>query len=144
MIITLDTNVLLAALIRGTGASNFIFRLVLDEKIKLALSTQLLLEYDDVLRREDIIALHGLSHSEVDDVLDLLILLAKKHAIYFRLRPNLADEGDNLVFECAFSSNSDYLVTSNVRDFKNAEWRGAGFNALTPAQFCQQWRSYHE
>ena len=98
----------------------------------------------DELKRFFIIASADLSHSEVDDVLDLLILLAKKHAIYFRLRPNLTDEGDNLIFECAFSSNSDYLVTSNVRDFKNAEWRGVRFETLTPAQFCQQWRSYHE
>jgi predicted nucleic acid-binding protein len=49
MVITLDTNVLLAALISSNGASHLILRLILDEKLKLALTTQLLLEYDDVL-----------------------------------------------------------------------------------------------
>ena len=144
MIITLDTNVLLAALISRNGASHFIFRLILNEELKLALTTSLLLEYDDVLKRQEVRHLHGLSDTEVNDVLDLLLLLARKHAVYFRLRPNLADEGDNLVFECAFTSNSDYLVTSNTKDFKYAEWQGTGFEALTPAEFCQQWRLSYE
>ncbi|PIE00669.1 MAG: putative toxin-antitoxin system toxin component, PIN family [Thiothrix nivea] len=140
MVVTLDTNVLLAALMSRKGASHYIFRLILNERLKLALTTQLLLEYDDVLKRQEIRHLHGFSDAEVNDVLDLLFLLAGKHAVYFRLRPNLADEGDNLVFECAFTSNSDYLVTSNTKDFKCAEWQGAGFDVLTPAEFCQQWR----
>lgn len=144
MIVTLDTNVLMAALISSNGASHFILRLILDEKICITLSTSLLLEYVDVLKRKDMRALHGLEDTEVDDVLDTLLLLARKHAIYYRLRPNLTDEGDNMVFECAFTSNSDYLITSNIKDFSQGEWRGAAFAVLTPRQFCQQWRSRHE
>ena len=29
------------------------------------------------------------------------------------MRPNLPDENDNIFMECAFASNSDYLITSN-------------------------------
>lgn len=144
MIVTLDTNVLLAGLISSNGASHFILRLILDEKIHVALSNQLLLEYDDVLKRAEIEALHGLSTREIDDIIDLLLGLARKYSIYFRLRPNLSDEGDNLVFECAFTSNSDYLVTSNVRDFQRAEWQGAAFDIVLPNQFCQLWRDQYE
>ena len=144
MIVTLDTNVLLAALISANGASNFIFQLILEEKIRLALSTSVVLEYDDVLKRPDTQRLHQLSFSDVDDIVDTLLLLARKHAIYYRLRPNLVDEGDNLIFECAFTSNSHYLITSNIRDFKQAEWRGAAFEVVTPSDFCKRWRSSHE
>ncbi len=144
MIITIDTNVILAALISNQGASHFILQLILEEELKLALSTQVLLESDDVLRRPEIKSLHGLNDSEIDDLLDTLVLLAKKHAIYFRIRPNLIDEGDNLIFECAFTSSSEYLVTSNVKDFQGAEWKGAGFKVLTPSDFCKEWRSQHE
>ena len=59
-----------------------------------------------------------LSLEEIEDVLDLLVLLAKKQSIYFLLRPNLIDEKDNLFYECAFASNSGYLITSNVKLLK--------------------------
>jgi putative PIN family toxin of toxin-antitoxin system len=144
MIVTLDTNVLLAGLISANGASNFILHLILEEKIKLALSTSVVLEYDDVLKRPDTRRLHKLAMTDIDDIIDTLLLLARKHAIYYRLRPNLVDEGDNLIFECAFTSNSDFLITSNIKNFKNAEWRGAGFGIVTPSDFCKLWRSRHE
>lgn len=144
MIVTMDTNVLLAALISSNGASHFILRLILDEKVSLAMSTQLVLEYDDVLKRKEIRQLHGFDDPEIDDLLDTLLLLARKHAIYFRLRPNLNDEGDNLVFECAFTSSSDYLITSNTKDFTQGEWLGTAFQLATPRQFCEQWRNRYE
>ncbi len=144
MIVTLDTNVLLAALISANGASNFILHLILEEKIRLALSTSVVLEYDDVLKRPDTSRLHKLARADVDDIIDTLLLLARKHAIYYRLRPNLVDEGDNLIFECAFTSNSNFLITSNIKDFNNAEWRGVRFSIVTPSDFCKLWRSRHE
>ena len=144
MIVTLDTNVLLASLISANGASNFILRLILDEKIRLALSTSVVLEYDDVLKRQDIAQLHKLAKTDIDDIIDVLLLLARKHAIYYRLRPNLLDEGDNLFFECAFTSSSDFLITSNLKDYRHAEWRGACFSVVTPSDFCKRWRSRHE
>ncbi|MEZ5479706.1 MAG: hypothetical protein R3E95_20200 [Thiolinea sp.] len=73
----------------------------------------------------------------------LAALISNNGASHVILRLIL-DEGDNLVFECAFTSSSDYLITSNVRDFNNGEWQGAAFTVLTPRQFCQQWRSRHE
>ncbi|MEE9372914.1 MAG: hypothetical protein V3V00_07645, partial [Saprospiraceae bacterium] len=59
-------------------------------------------------------------------------------------RPNLRDENDNLFAECAFASNSNYLITSNIRDFKGGELRGFEFEALTPKDFYQMWRKKHE
>ncbi len=140
MVVTMDTNVLLAAHISQSGASYKILRLIIDERISLALSTQILLEYDEVLKREEILKLTRLNIEQVEDVLDLLVLLAQKQKIYYRLRPNLRDENDNLFAECAFASNSNYLITSNIRDFKGGELRGFAFKALTPKDFYQMWR----
>ena len=144
MVVTMDTNVLLAAHISQSGASYKILRLIIDERISLALSTQILLEYDEVLKREEILKLTRLNIKQVEDVLDLLVLLAQKQKIYYRLRPNLRDENDNLFAECAFASNSSYLITSNIRDFKGGELRGFEFKALTPKDFYQMWRKKHE
>ncbi|SEH08636.1 Uncharacterised protein [Candidatus Venteria ishoeyi] len=64
---------------------------MIEEKLLLALSNQVMLEYDDVLKRSEVMMLHQLSITQIDDVLDLLMLLAQKHAIYFpctRLKPS--------------------------------------------------------
>jgi len=144
MIVTIDTNVLLAGLISQSGASHQILKLITNEKITLALSTQVLLEYDDVLKREEILKLIRLNQVQVEDVIDLLALLAQKNNIYYRLRPNLRDENDNLFIECAFASNSNYLLTSNIRDFNSGELKGFNFKVLTPKDFYQMWRKEHE
>ena len=140
----LDTNVILAALLSKNGASHLILNLIIDEKLNIALSTSVVLEYDDVLKRKDILGKLNLSKDKVDDILDLLVLLADKYSIYYRLRPNLIDENDNLFIECAFTSNSHYLITSNIKDFKNAELIGHSFKVMTPGDFYYHWRSEHE
>jgi putative PIN family toxin of toxin-antitoxin system len=143
MIVTVDTNVVFAALYSRTGASHRIFQLVLDEKLTLALSAQAYFEYYDVLTRSENLKKLNLSIAEIEAVLDLLALLAKKHSIYYLLRPNLIDEKDNLFVECAFASNSEYLITSNVRDFKGGELKGFKFQVITPGDFYQLWREKH-
>ena len=144
MTVTMDTNALLAALISQSGASHKILNLIINETINLALSTQVLLEYDDVLKREEILKLTRLKVEETEDVLDLLALLSQKQNIYYRLRPNLRDEEDNLFVECAFASNSSYLITSNIRDFNSGELKGFGFKVATPKDFYQMWRNNYE
>jgi len=144
MIVTIDTNVLLAGLISQSGASHQILKLITSETITLALSTQVLIEYDDVLKRDEILKLTRLNQAQVEDIIDLLALLAQKNNIYYRLRPNLRDEKDNLFIECAFASNSNYLLTSNIRDFNSGELKGFKFKVLTPKDFYQMWRKEHE
>jgi predicted nucleic acid-binding protein len=53
------------------------------------------------------------------------------------LRPNLPDENDNIFVECAFASNSDYLVTSNIKDFKKGELKGFNFKVVTPKELYE-------
>lgn len=144
MIVTLDTNVLFAALYSKRGASYQILRSVLDENVKMAVSVQTYFEYYDVLTRPENLKSFNLTIGEIEDILDLLALLAKKHRIYFLLRPNLQDEKDNIFMECAFASNSDYLITSNKRDFRAAELKGFGFKVITPKQFYKIWSDENE
>ena len=144
MIVTLDTNTLLAALLSQAGASHLIFRLVLEERLKLAISTPVLFEYEDVLKRKQLLKKTNLSTKQVEDILDLLVLLADKRSIYYRLRPNLLDENDNLFVECAFTSNSQYLITSNTKDFHFGRLKSHPFKVVTPGDFYYLWRCDHE
>ena len=144
MIVTIDTNVIFSALYSKTGASHKILNLVLDEKVKLAVSTQTYFEYYDVLTRKKSLEQLNLTISEVEDFLDLLALLSQRHSIYFLLRPNLQDEKDNIFVECAFASSSEYLITSNIKDFKNSELKNMEYKAVTPGQFYQIWMNQNE
>lgn len=135
MIVTVDTNVIYSALYSNSGASHQILKLILDEKLDLALSPPVFLEYYDVLSRDETLSRLSLSKSEIEDVLDLLVLLAKRQDIYYLLRPNLFDEKDNIFYECAFASNSQFLITSNIRHLKSSELRGFKFQIITPKEF---------
>ena len=134
MILTIDTNVIFSALYSNKGASYSIITKVIDEKIKLAISPQIYFEYYDVLMREENLKILNLATKDVEDFLDLIALLSQKHSIYYLLRPNLPDENDNIFIECAFASNSDYLVTSNIKDFKQSELKGFRFKVVTPKE----------
>jgi putative PIN family toxin of toxin-antitoxin system len=144
MIVTIDTNVIFAALYSAKGASHKIFELIVSEDLKIAVSVQTYFEYYDVLTREANLKKLRLTVAEVEDILDLLALLAQQNTIYFLLRPNLSDQNDNIFVECAFASNSDYLITSNVKDFKQGELKGFRHKVVTPGEFYQIWRIRNE
>jgi putative PIN family toxin of toxin-antitoxin system len=144
MIITVDTNVIFSALYSSKGASHQILNLIVDEKLILAITNQVYLEYYDVLSRGENLEKLNLSLTEVQDFLDYLLLLAQKYNVYYLLRPNLIDEDDNKIMECAFTSNSEYLVTSNISDFTSGQLSGFNFEILKPGDFYRNWRNYNE
>lgn len=144
MIITVDTNLIFSALYSSKGASHLIFNMILEEKLKIAVSPQVYFEYYDVLTREKNLQLLNISIKEVEDILDLLALLAQKQSIYYLLRPNLPDENDNIFMECAFASNSDFLITSNIKDFNQSILKGFRFKIVTPKEFIKYLEALHE
>ena len=144
MIVTIDTNVLVQALSNNKGASYFILDLVYERKINLALSLPVFSEYEDVLNRERILKLIGLSQQEIFDVLTLIFYFSEKHKIFFLFRPNLKDEKDNIFVELAIKSNSKYLITSNIKDFKNNELKFPDLEIITPGEFVKMWRQKNE
>src|SRR5205807_3750667 len=94
------------------------------------LSTALLLEYEEVARRE---AQQFWLHPErIDDVLDYLAAHAQEHAISFRWRPLLPDPDDDFILELAVAAEVGYIVTHNLRHFAGVE--RFGIAAITPAQ----------
>jgi putative PIN family toxin of toxin-antitoxin system len=144
MIVTVDTSVIYSGLYSKKGASHSILNLILDEKLKLAVSTQTYFEYYDVLTRKKSLEDLNLTVDEIEDFLDLLALLSQKYDIYYLLRPNLPDEKDNIFVECAFASDSKYLITSNIKDFKKGELGSFKYNLATPAQFYKIWGELNE
>lgn len=62
--IVLDTNVLYAGLYSASGKSYQLLKTIASGQVRIALSTPLLFEYEDVLKRNQPVL--GLSDAEVD------------------------------------------------------------------------------
>ena len=79
----------------------------------------------------------SLTELQVRAILAALAHFAEPVPIFFRLRPNLRDEGDNFVFECAAHFGASYIVTHNVRDFRAPQMRGYRVKPLRPGEFME-------
>ncbi len=77
----------------------------------------LVIEYEDVLRREGMVPLSG---GAVDDVLDYICASGLRQQVHFLWRPKLTDVRDDMVLEAAFNGQCDAIVTWNVRAFRAA------------------------
>ena len=131
--IVIDTCVLVSALKSQLGASFKILALLRSGKFKIHLSTALVLEYEDVLKRPELNL--TLSVQDIEKLLDILCLVGEKHRIFFKWRPLLSDEKDDFVAELAINSRADMLITHNVRDFQRIA--GFGIKVLTLKEFLR-------
>jgi predicted nucleic acid-binding protein len=133
--IVIDTNVLVAAARSNAGASFELLRLFAagDARWQWNISTALLLEYEAVLKREQ--HRQGRSLAVVDRFLDDVAARANRHAIFYLIRPFLADPDDELILELALASASSYIVTHNRGDFRDAE--RFGIKVLVPGEFLR-------
>jgi putative PIN family toxin of toxin-antitoxin system len=126
--IVLDTNVLYAGLYSASGKSHQLLRAIADGRLRIVLSTPLLFEYEDVLKRNQ--AVLNLSDAEVELVLDNLCALADFQAIYFLWRPCLPDPNDDMVLELAVAAQVPRIVSFNAKDFGPAS--RFGIEVLSP------------
>ncbi len=116
--VVLDTNVLVAAIQSRRGASFRLLSLLGTDAYEPAVTVPLVLEYEAVLKRRARSV--GLMHQDVDALLDYLCRVGHHQAVYFLWRPILRHPRDDMVLEAAVESQSDYLVTFNVRHFAAA------------------------
>ena len=133
--VVLDTNVLVAALRSDLGASFKLLSLVgVTDKFQVCLSVPLVLEYEDVLSRRDIVP--STSSVDVQDLIDYLCSVAKSQRVFYLWRPLLRDPQDEMVLEIAVSASCDTIVTFNQRDFAGAEQ--FGIQLMRPGEFLRQ------
>jgi putative PIN family toxin of toxin-antitoxin system len=136
--VVFDTNVLAAASLSNRGASFALISMLPSPKFELAVSSSLYFEYLDVMLRPDVRP-PGLTDAEIVEVVDEITSAVHYQNIFFRWRPWLKDEKDDMVLELAIASQSSYIVTFNLKDFRNIEFFGIG--AVTPKDFLELVRS---
>jgi putative PIN family toxin of toxin-antitoxin system len=130
--VILDTNVLTAALRSKNGASYQLISSLFANKFKIAVSLPLYMEYLDVSLRPTVKP-SGVSDADILDFVDEILQQAQTQNIYFLWRPWLKDEKDDMILELAIASQADYIVTFNLKDFRNIEL--FGIEAITPKDF---------
>jgi putative PIN family toxin of toxin-antitoxin system len=116
--IVMDTNVLYAGLRSSRGASYALLRAIDKGAVRIVLSTALLFEYEDVVRRNQVAL--GLSDQDIEELLDSLCRVSEHQKVYFLWRPCLPDVKDDHILELAIASGADSIVTHNVRHFEGA------------------------
>ena len=138
MNIVIDTNVILSALYSNKGASNLLMKWLFQNTRKInIISIPLVAEFEDVLTRETNMAMYPhLSREDINRFIDDICLISKHQEIYFLWRPFLSDPKDDMVLETAFNGNAHYIVTHNLKDFKNVNDMFA-IQPLTPKAFLQ-------
>lgn len=136
--LVVDTNVFVAGLRSGGGASREVLRRSLGGQYQPLFGNALWLEYQDLLGRP---VWSDLTTSE--ERLDVLAALASQGrwvTMYYGWRPNLPDEADNHLIELALAGAAEAIVTHNVRDLARGELRLGGLDILTPAQCLEKYK----
>jgi putative PIN family toxin of toxin-antitoxin system len=132
--IILDTNVLYAGLYSSQGASFRILQAIKEGELKMVISTTLLFEYEDILKRNQVDL--GLSNQEIEKVLDYLCMKSEHQKIYFLWRPYLPDPKDDHLLELAIASGTKLIVTHNAKDFKGVE--EFGIRSIAPQRILEE------
>jgi len=132
--IILDTNVLYAGLYSSKGASYKVLQLIDEDKLKPVISTTLLFEYEDILKRNQ--GVLGLSSLEIEKILDYFCMRSERQKIYFLWRPFLPDPKDDHLLELAIASGTKFIVTHNTKDFKGME--KFGIKSVTPKKLMEE------
>lgn len=106
--IVLDTNCLLQIL-GAKSPYHFLFTDFLADKYTLCVSTEILLEYEEILR---------MKASPVAADLFLKVISRSRNVVrkepYFRLNVIKKDFDDNKFIDCAFVCQADYVVTEDA------------------------------
>ena len=132
--IVIDTCVLISALRSKNGASFKLLSLIDSKKFIYSLSVPLVLEYETVAKRMS--RNLGLTYSDIDDIIDYLCTAGEHRKVHFLWRPNLKDPNDDFVLELAVESECNYIVTHNIKDFKDI--KKFKLKAITPQELLRK------
>lgn len=134
MRIVLDTNVVVSAMLSGSGAPYVAMQLVLQGAVILLADSRILAEYDEMTARPQF----GFDENERRTLLDVLAQVAEP-VIATPLRVSLPDPDDRVFVEVAIAGDADAIVTGNSRHFipKKGE---LGVAVLTPRQLVDRLR----
>lgn len=136
--IVLDTSVFISALLGPKGASRAVLRGCFEKNYTPLMGNTLFQEYDDLVKREKLFQNCPLSLHERETLLDAFLSVCQWVTIYYGWRPNLRDEADNHLIELGIAGGARFLVTKNIKDFKNPELQFPHLKVIDPVGFIKE------
>jgi putative PIN family toxin of toxin-antitoxin system len=136
--IVVDANVLVGALLSASGQNRSVLRYCFEGRVQPILGEALFHEYEDVLGREAMFRKSPLSASERIQFLEAFLSVCAWNQVYFLWRPNLRDEGDNHLIELAVAGGATFIVTNNIRDFRESELRFTSIKVVEPGHLKKE------
>jgi putative PIN family toxin of toxin-antitoxin system len=134
--IVVDTSVLVAGLRSNKGAAYQLLTRLKDERWQINISVELILEYEAVLKREQLEIF--VTRTKVDALLNDICTIANHRAVSYRWRPTARDPDDDFVIDLAVGCQADFIVTYNLRDIQPAEQ--FGIQVVSPKTFLEMMR----
>lgn len=131
--IVVDTNVLVSAFRSKRGAARLFLNKLDDPRWQVNVSTTLLLEYEDVLKRPEMT--EHISFANVEPFIESVCSISKCHEIFYLWRSVAIDPNDAFILELAIRINADFIVTFNSKHFSNAA--DFGVKLTTPRDFLK-------
>ncbi len=124
----IDTNVIVSAL-SSRSTYHWLIRLLLEERIDLFVTTEILMEYEEILNKK---------YSAIVAEYFLLTLkeLPNVHFTQVYFNWNLLDDADDNKFaDCYIAANAEYLITNDSDFNKLKSVSFPSFNVLTIQEF---------
>ena len=131
--IVIDTNVLVSALIQKSYPYLIVRELLIENKIQLCVSDELLTEYYDVLARPKFARFQDF-FVRAESLLVDIEMKATKFSPLIKL-DLISDVDDNMILELADVCSADFIITGNTTDFTFATYEQT--KIVTPKQYWQ-------
>jgi len=139
MRLTVDTDVVVAAVRSPAGASAALLALLLEGKASWLLSVAMALEYEAICMLAEHRLAAGASEREIRNLLDTIFGVIVPVEVHYQWRPQLTDAGDEMVLEAAVNGRADAIVVFNRAHFKGAPGR-FGIKLWKPAEALREIR----
>lgn len=140
MRVVIDPAVFVAGMRSRRGASHRVLRMLGDVRFRAQLAVPLLLESENVLRKNAVLL--RLVERDIACLMDYLCLVSEHCSLDAAWRPAVPDLSMDLVLQLAVSSGAQYLVTPTPRDFPVHKFKG--LDAVTPKQFLTVLRAVYD
>ena len=132
--IVIDTNVLVSGLRSRQGMSYRLLSFLGGRLYRPVVTVPLVVEYEKSLcdPRTEV----PFSAVDIGKYLNFVCSVSDCRKVHFLWRPFLRDQNDDMVLEAAVSGQCEYIITFNLRDFKNVG--KFGIVAITPGDFLKE------